>query len=515
MMMTFIKKNAEYLLLFLFVAIGIGTVSSYGFAWDEHAQRVIGQVCYKYVFEHNNEYRSFSDRDHGPFFELILIIIEKVANITTTKSIYTMRHLVNHLFFLISALYFFKLIVLIYNNKLLATIGFLLLVVNPLIYSHSFFNSKDLPFLSMFIICFYLFAKAFKHKGYLYFVLLGLFSGLLISIRIMGIIIVPLVLFFLLIELINNRKEIGGIKKNLLLSLAYIASTIVFTICAWPLLWRYPIGNFRYVFKILSKYVWNGIILFKGEFINSQQLTWDYIPTWFCISNPLIYLMLGFLGAILFIFVTLKNIKKIEFNTVNYNNLLYLITFFVPVLAIIILHSVVYDGWRHMYYIYPPFILLAIYFINYSLTKKIKNIVLGLTFFAIASTSVFIIKNFPLHNVYFNQIVSLKEDEYIRKNYEMDYWGLGYKQALEYILEVDNSEKIKIHADNWVCQTNSELLDSAQQNHFIFVDSLHFADYYITTYRFHPQDYTGSNMTEFKSFYVLNNKANTIFKVNH
>jgi hypothetical protein len=512
--MTYLKNHAEYILLFLFAIIGISTVRSYGYAWDEHAQRVIGEICYNYVFAGNTEYRTFSDRDHGAFFELILIIIEKVGHITTTKGIYTMRHIVTHLFFLVSAFYFFKLIVLLYNNKVLATIGFLLLVINPVIYAHSFFNSKDIPFLSFFIICFYLFAKAFNNKTYWHFILLGLFSGLLISIRIMGIIFMPFVLFFFMLELFKCRSDIKQLKKTLLLSLSYMASTILFTICAWPLLWKNPISNFLYVFDILSKYVWSGTVLFKGEFINSQQLTWDYIPTWFSINNPLIYLVLGFLGILVFCFLTLKNIKKLDLNVLNYSNFLYLFTFFVPVMAIIILHSVVYDGWRHMFYIYPPFIMLAVYFINYSWNKKIKHVVLATAVIAILATSVFIMSNFPLHHIYFNETVSLNKNEYIRKNYEMDYWGVGYKHALKYILKVDKSEIIKIHADTWVCQTNSELLPKYQQRHFMFVDSLQKADYYITTYRWHPNDYT-ANMKEFKSFMVLDNKVNTIFKVLH
>jgi hypothetical protein len=48
--LTLIKKYPEYILLFLFAFIGIFTVSSYGYAWDENDQRDIGVTCYNYIF---------------------------------------------------------------------------------------------------------------------------------------------------------------------------------------------------------------------------------------------------------------------------------------------------------------------------------------------------------------------------------------------------------------------------------------------------------------------------------
>ena len=132
--MTFTKKYPEYLLLLMFSIIGIFSASSYGIAWDECEQRNIGEVCYNYIFNNNLYYLDYIARDHGAIFELLLLIIEKTANITEFKSIYVMRHIVTHLFFLLSALYFYKLIFLIYNKKKLALFGFLLLVIHPTIY---------------------------------------------------------------------------------------------------------------------------------------------------------------------------------------------------------------------------------------------------------------------------------------------------------------------------------------------------------------------------------------------
>ena len=117
--------------------------------------------------------------------------------------------------------------------------------------------------------------------------------------------------------------------------------------------------------------------------------------------------------------------------------------------------------------------------------------------------------------MYFNQFVSLHKDEYLKKNYELDYWGVSYNKALEYILENDTSNEIKISADNATIIPNASMLLEIQKKRILFVDSVYKSDYFVATYRWHPQDYYKEykNIEEVTSFVVLNSKINTIFKV--
>ncbi|MES2132691.1 MAG: glycosyltransferase family 39 protein [Bacteroidota bacterium] len=511
--MTFVKKHPEYILFFLFAIIGTCTASAYGMTWDELYQRTMGEVLYNYVFKNDGYYLVSPDRDHGPLFEFVLVLIEKIGNMTSSRSLYIMRHTVTHLFFLISALCFYKLIFLLYNKRSLAILGFLFLVITPTIYGHSFFNSKDVPFLSLFIICFYQFALAFKDKKWYQFIWLGLFSCLLMNIRIMGILFVVFVLFFLLLDLYSFRKEKGSVKKHLLFLCLFTMATVLFTILIWPLLWHNPLQNFLYVFKSLSKFGWGGVMLFNGNMISSENLTWTYIPTWFCINTPLIYLLLGFSGILLFIIQQLKALKSFNLQAIDKNNVLYLLSFFAPVLAIIILNSVVFDSWRHLFYIYPSFILLAIYFMNFSMERSYKWIVSALAGISIAMTAFFMMSNFPFSHVYFNELVSLHKGEYLKQHYEMDYWGVSYNKSLEYIVSVDNRDTITVFAQNSPGIDNANMLPDTQKKHLVFVDALEKADYFITNYRGHPNGYEEPNIIELKSFSVLGNKINSVFRV--
>mgnify|MGYP000949976641 FL=1 len=510
--MTFIKKYPEYLLFIFFAVIGVFTANSYGFAWDEYEQRNIGVICYNYIFNNDQYYLEYGARDHGAVFEMFLYIIEKITGLTNNRDIYYCRHLVSHLVFLISAVCLYKLILLMYQNKKLAILGFLMLVLHPTIYGHSFFNSKDVPFLSLFIICFYQFALAFRDKKHIQFIWLALFTSFVINIRLMGILFVGFVIFFLVLDFIIYRKEKKIIRKQVVQTLLYLFFTILFTIATWPLLWHNLIENFKYTFNNLSQYPWGGSNLFKGEIIDATKIGWDYIPTWFCINTPIIFLILGFSGILFFTIRLLKNLKNIDLKSIDKNNLLFLFSFVAPILSVIVLKSVLYDTWRHLFYIYPSFILLGIYFLNYCVNSKFKKVALSVTTASIISISVYIISNFPFHHVYFNQFISHKND-FIRKNYEMDYWGVSYNKALEALLELDSSDVIKISSDNPVIIANSEMLADDEQKRIQFADSIHKSDYFVVTYRWHPKDYDTLGIKEVKSYSVMNSKIYGIYKV--
>lgn len=512
LILTFIKKYPEYLLLLFFSIIAAFTANSYGFAWDEYEQRNIGVICFNYIFNDDLYYLQYPARDHGAVFEMFLYIIEKTFSLTNNRDIYYCRHLVSNLVFILSAFYFYKLIYLIYKNKVLATLGFLMLVLHPTIYGHSFFNSKDVPFLSMFVICFYQFAVAFRDKKHLQFVWLALFTSFLINIRIMGILFLSFVIFFLVLDFVIYRKDKQAIKKQLIQTIVYLFFTTAFTIATWPLLWHDLIQNFMYTFNNLSQYPWGGSNLFKGQFIDATKVEWDYIPTWFCINTPIVFLLIGFSGIILFMIRLAKNLKNFDLKKIDKNNLLFLFSFTAPLLSIIVLKSVLYDTWRHLFYIYPAFILLGIYFLNYCMTSKFKKAVLTISGISILSISVYIISNFPFHHVYFNQFIS-HENDFIRKNYEMDYWGVSYNKALEALLELDSSAVIKISSDNPVIIANSEMLSDDKQKRIHFVDSIHKSDYFVVTYRWHPKDYDTLGVKEAKSFSIMNSKLYGIYKV--
>tara|TARA_B100000795_G_C22475473_1_gene314626 strand:- start:44 stop:418 length:375 start_codon:yes stop_codon:yes gene_type:complete len=122
------------------------------------------------------------------------------------------------------------------------------------------------------------------------------------------------------------------------------------------------------------------------------------------------------------------------------------------------------------------------------------------------------VKNYPLQHVYFNNFFSFTAPEYMRENYELDYWGVSYRKSFEYILKNDTSLLININVANPAGKKNLNILSSADINRINLV-SFNEASYFITNYRWHPEEYDDLNEYKFHSFKVGNNTVSQIFKL--
>ncbi len=195
------------IILFFSLIIGVLIYGDYGISWDEPSQRTIGMKSYGYMFEGDKSYETFFYKEYGVAFEVPLIMIEKSLSLNDPRDIYRTRHLISHFFFLFAAFIFYLLIWVLYGNRLFAITGYLMLLLSPRIYAHSFFNTKDIPFMSMFIICLFFSVIAFSRKKSGYFLLLGFCTGLLVNIRVMGILLPLITILFFLIDLVKEKGK--------------------------------------------------------------------------------------------------------------------------------------------------------------------------------------------------------------------------------------------------------------------------------------------------------------------
>lgn len=270
--MKILNKYIGAILLVATCCIALFVYDSYGIGWDELQQHRLGEINYNYVFKGDQSLLSFKDKDYGVAFELPLMIIEKVLNLESSRDVFLSRHLITHFFFLASAFFCFLLVDFIYKNKLLASIGFLLIVLNPRLYAHSFFNTKDIPFMSMFLICFFLIAIAFDKKNNFRFILAGIGIGLLINIRIAGVLLFCCVLLFLIIDCFLCRENKKLKQQNIHLILLLFTVTLATVIISWPFLWNNPFGNFAFAFKNMAVFRFDDNVLFNGDLVNVRSL---------------------------------------------------------------------------------------------------------------------------------------------------------------------------------------------------------------------------------------------------
>jgi hypothetical protein len=474
-----IFKKSAYVFFISFFLIGCFIYSDYGISTDEEVQRyVIGEANYNFIKSGDSKKLLANDgKYHGPAFELILYAAEKGLNIIDERRVYLFRHLLTFLIFFIASLFFYLLALKIFKYHFAALLSVLMLVISPRIFAESFYNSKDIPMLCFCIISTYTMFLFVEKQTILSALIHAAVCGFTIDIRIIGLLVPIATVYFYCFQ--KTKKAIPFTM--------FIGYLIIFVIAFWPVFWLGPWYHLKEALKQMSKYPGDGATLYMGSFVPIQNVPWHYLPVWICVTIPLFYIILFLLGLVFVVKNTLKNFKS----TVPIQ--LFLFVFASPILAVIILHSTIYDSWRHIYFVYPFLILIAVYgFLQLIQTIKnpvVLNTVVSFTVVSFIFTSFFMIKNHPYQNVYFNILAGNN----IREKYELDYWGLSYKQGLEYILAHDPSAKVQITSDksdmDLTPLLNFGIIPAKERNRLEYTYDLKSANYFVTNFRWHPKDY--------------------------
>lgn len=485
----FYKHYIALILLGIFTIIGVVVSDDYGMSWDERAQREMGIVSGNYIVKGDKRIHTYLEKDHGVGFEVPLVLIEYALGQEKAQDIYATRHLVTHLFFLLGAFIFYLLSSKLFNSKTIGIIAFLALACHPRLYAQSFVNSKDIPFLVAFIFSLSACYRAYLKKDTISYILLGIAVGYATSIRMMSLIFIAIILFFILIDLLRAKQN----KQSRLLAftnpITFLVATAITTFIFWPMLWIRPFANFAEAFVDMSKFRWNNFLLFDGEMVNSLNLPWYYLSKYIFITTPALWLIFGAGGMI---FISINAIRKPVKYITDANKrfiLTNLIIFIGTLSAIVVLDSVVYDGWRHVYYIYPSLLIMTLATLHYLKQKlRIKYLVVAICAIQVISTSIYMVSNHPYQMTYFNRFVS-HEDEYLRHHYDLDYWGIAMRDAHKFLLDYDTSSQIKVYHSLTPVYNNYHILSKEEQERIQLLDCTEGAIYFITNFRGHPQEF--------------------------
>lgn len=486
------KKLYSFLFFFVIFTIGLNSVDDYGATLDDQFYFQNGLNAYSYA---KNNILSFlniliANQSAGTFnewpttFELILVFISDILNLNDLNKIYLLGHYLNFTIFFLSLILLFRLINKRFNSTIMSYIGISVLFLSPRIFAEAYYNWRDIFFLSLFIFFIssvyqYLFAKNLRS-----IILLALTSSLLIITKILGV-LPPIIFILLYIFDIsfkdNKKKEI----KNLIV---YFLLTIFFIYIFWPYLWSSPIDNLFFAFTNILK-THEGLVLINyyfGEYISSNTSPWHYRIVWFLITTPIVIVVLFFLGftsSLLKILIKLINYddqKNLLWNTKN--EIFDYLIFFILILTIFVaikFNTSKFGGWRHLYFLYPTVIYFSIIFITNIkkvLFKKFIYISIIVNFIYVSMWSFL---NHPYQYVFFN----FPSKQYVKKNFELDWWGVSNLDSLKYILKNDKKEKIKIQTISFSSLDPSiALLASNQKDRLVLTSKYEDAEFLIDHY---------------------------------
>ena len=472
------------------IVLGTSIYRDYGFGVDEKIERATGMVSLNYLahqfgiksLETNAVLERFEDanlanfiaRDYPVLFNLPAAVLELALDIQEEQDIYFLRHWLNWIIVLLGLYAIFCLAERRFSSWRIGLLAAVFFITSPRFFAEAFYNNKDLIFVAFFAIATNSLMQFILQPTRWLALWHGLATALAINVRIMGVIFIVFTLGIILLRGIKGQLAWRLIVVDLVI---YLVSATVFTYLFWPWLWANPIGNFLEGFSNMAHFRQEFNLPYLGGSVLSTNLPWHFVPVYIAITTPILYLLLFGVGFI----NTVVNIIRSRFHLwqteQQLQDLIFLGLFLGPIIAVIALNSVLYNGWRQIYFIYPAFILLAIKGLlliwhltlrNWVYAQKYLRIlvVLGLSFSLLSSTW-WMIKNHPFQAMYFNFLAGKNWDT----NFELDFWALGHRSAQEFIAQQDDRPIVRV-AGIW-----HDILGVPARPRIVRVEDADIADY--------------------------------------
>ena len=425
------------LVCMVFLVVGIAVVGDYGLWLDSRDQRRNAERNWDFIVGDADRLDGLSqehNRYYGVVFTLPLLLLERGLGLEDSRSFYLLWHLVTHAFFLVGGWCCSLLVYRLTRSRTVALFALLLFVLQPRLYAHSFFNSKDLPFLSMFMVTLYVTHWAFRKDTVGAFVLCGMCVGVLTNLRIMGMMLYPAVLALRGLDSVQTSREGGRGKHVVVTGAAFAVAGPCALYALSPYLWTNPF-EFVTALQILAWHPTWTPQLFQGRLVEPRNLPAHYIPTWVVISTPPVTLLCAVLGGIRVALHSVRHPRAVLRNTDLRFGLLLVACLTLPVLAIIGLSSALYQDWRHVYFLHAPLCGVAGLGLQYAArrSRAAAGGVYALAGLGVLVTGVDMIQIHPHQYVYFNRLVDRTTPEYLRTHYSLDSNGCACREGLEFL----------------------------------------------------------------------------------
>ena len=513
------------------LVLGLLIFRDFGFSIDENQQRDTGMVSLKHVaqkispewvkkdpnFErYGVPLAEYTDRDYGVAFETSVSYVERLLQIEEVRHKFWLRHLFTFLVSFGGLMAVYQLAARRFQDWRIGLLAASWLLLSPRLFAESFYNDKDLVFMALFAIATNTAVRLLRRPTAGRVCWHALACAITIDVRTMGILVPAATVALLGWRAV--RHEISGARVLAVLA-GYGALTAALVVAFWPYLWAAPVDNFVNAFRNMAAFRWGGVVLYQGEMVRATELPWHYAPVWIGITTPVLYLATGLLGIGLVVRELVRQRWRLWADENQLQDVLFLGLGLGPLLVVMVLHSVLYDGWRQLYFVYPAFLLLAVR--GWVVVagwrpgwrpgwRRWRRLVYGATALSALVIGGQMMALHPLQMLYFNVLAGPN----VAERFEMDYWGLGYQEDLAYIAEHDARPLITVYSPPPAPTAMSlQMLPEDQRSRIKVVDSPDGVDYFITNYRWHPHPFNFPPNAEVYQLRADGRRVHSIFQL--
>jgi hypothetical protein len=488
--------------------LGLLLTNDYGMCWDEPAERHAGYISLRYVAQrfapsvlaaghlaNLPELATYSDADHGVAFQLPMAVLEATFFRHDLRGAYWMRHFLCFATFVLGAWSVYRLGRERFGSWRWGLVGAAMLVLSPRIFAEAFYNYKDLVFMNLFALGGYTLTRLLRRPTAGRALVHALITALATDVRIMGLLLPVLTAAFGTLELWARPVRRAVLLRTLAL---YAAAVGPLVILFWPYLWEAPVQRLWENFGSFRRYRQTLRVFYWGTMVSCQQLPWHYLAGWLLVTTPVAYSLLFFGGAGSVLRAFFRQPREALRYVATRRDLLFGAWCLGPLVLIVLIRSVVYDGWRHVYFIYPAFVLLAVRGLWASVqlwrtappasAMRRAGWVAGLLLaLGVAHTAIRQVADHPYQYAYF----SFLPGPVAAQLFERDYWGVSSRDGLAWLMAHDHRAIITVSdtlPQSFPVRNNALLLPLVDQARLRFVSHAD-ARYYIGTYRWHPGPY--------------------------
>lgn len=496
----FMILSGVVLLVMLFVA------SQSGVTGDEYIDSNNGKYSLKYYTEGDTTFLNYANvpevsnlahlKYYGSGYEILPAIMVKYFGLSQYECL--IRHLLcalfGYIFMLFAALTAREL-----KDWLLASITLLVIALTPVVFGLSMFATRDIPMATGYAIAIFAFVRILKRLPHfkwqdITIAIIGI--AMATSVRIGGLLLVGYLGFGVLLAIILEkqfRKKLLHKPYTPLYKMILILSGIVIVgsflgLCLYPNFFHEGlVKHVQNALSLVSKFSQRIPMLWEGKEIDSLALPEHYLIKSFFITIPVFALSAFFL-----FFCNIRSVWK----TMNKTSILFLLfTVFFPIVYILYKESNIYNGWRHITFIYSSFAVIAAIGIYQTLLwiKRGKYVKIwryafsGIIAVLMTTVLIWMIRNYKYTYAYYNVFVS---DPY--GNYDLDYSETAAVVSLEWLIKNelqnrDDTVKIAVRNTNAIFYATSRQygklkMEKISYRSFAEID----VDYVILTMQFTP-----------------------------
>ena len=521
-------------LVALLLALGVLGLPGHGIQWDEFTDHQLGAVTLNYVLrtltparwqahlpppDPRTPWLPSSGIVHGPVIEAPAALLGRLLYPGQPAGYYAVRHAVVFGVFGLGVLALYGLARLRFGDWRLALLPPALLLLSPRFFAEAFYNGKDVGFMALLTVAMLALAWLVRRPAPGRLLLAAAAAAAAIGVRMPGIVAPALGMAWLGYRAALGRGQgVPGAGRGWAVAAGYALATAGFTVAFWPYLWAHPVRNFGQVLGIMSRVPWPGTVWYLGRLWPAPRLPWHYLPVWVLATTPVAYWLAaaGGLGA-----VAARAIRQPGRWLRSWHgqlDALLLLWGLGPLVVIVALRSVVFDGWRHAYFVYPALLLLAARGVQvagrwawagrnapacagamepaanfparhgaagrrWAAGLALAGLALGM-----ARSAWFIGRAHPNQQAYFSCLPPATAERLL----ERDYWGLSNRYGLEWILRHDPAPVIAVSGAQVASLYVNWLVLPPTERQRLRIVSDQSARYYLSGYRWHPQPYADS-----------------------